>query len=124
MSENWEDEVLQLLSAGRKLDAIAVIRSHTGMSLAESKQFAESLMRGGPQSTASSDDFEREVVQRFQESGKIAAIKLYREEKGVGLKDAKLAVEEIARQHGLPQSTGCASVILLGMLGAGWWWFA
>lgn len=41
------------------------------------------------------------VVQELEQGRKIQAIKLYREQTGVGLREAKEAVEEIARQRGL-----------------------
>ncbi len=41
------------------------------------------------------------VVQELEQGRKIQAIKLYREQTGVGLREAKDAVEEIARQRGL-----------------------
>ncbi len=123
MSDGWEDEVLQLLAAGRKLDAIALIRSETGMSLAESKAFAESLVETtAPQASGNVDELEQEVIARMQESGKIAAIKWYREQRNVGLKDAKLAVEEIATRHGLPTGSGCAGALLLGFDPLATWW--
>jgi ribosomal protein L7/L12 len=41
------------------------------------------------------------VLQKLEQGRKIQAIKLYREQTGVGLKEAKDAVEELARQRGL-----------------------
>jgi len=41
------------------------------------------------------------VVQELEQGRKIQAIKLYREQTGIGLREAKDAVEEIARQRGL-----------------------
>jgi ribosomal protein L7/L12 len=48
----------------------------------------------GPQASAS-------VLGELQQGRTIQAIKLYREETGTGLAEAKNAVEEIARRHGL-----------------------
>jgi len=41
------------------------------------------------------------VLQELEQGRKIQAIKLYRQQTGVGLKEAKDAVEELARQRGL-----------------------
>src|SRR5690349_4130205 len=41
------------------------------------------------------------VLQELEQGRKIQAIKLYREQTGVGLKEAKDAVEELARLRGL-----------------------
>ena len=55
----------------------------------------------------------------LQNGRKIEAIKVYRERHGVGLKEAKDAVEELAGRHGIAaQGSGCAGVVLLGVLGA------
>lgn len=52
---------------------------------------------------------------------KIEAIKLLRNETGMGLKEAKHAVEELERSLGLPPAkTGCSGVMtLLGLIVAG-----
>jgi len=52
---------------------------------------------------------------------KIEAIKLLREETGMGLKEAKHAVEELERSLGLPPAkTGCSGLIaLIGLVLAG-----
>jgi len=53
----------------------------------------------------------------LQAGGKISAIKLYREETGTGLKEAKEAVQELARKHNIVATrTGCAGVLLLIVL--------
>jgi hypothetical protein len=45
---------------------------------------------------------------------KIEAIKLYREQTDLGLKEAKDAVEALAAKHGIkPQQSGCATMLLL-----------
>ncbi|OHB72114.1 MAG: hypothetical protein A2V70_10530 [Planctomycetes bacterium RBG_13_63_9] len=57
------------------------------------------------------------VLAELQAGRKIAAVKLYREATGLGLKAAKDAVEELARRHGIaPARTGCAGVLLLLLL--------
>lgn len=52
---------------------------------------------------------------------KIEAIKLLREETGMGLKEAKHAVEELERSLGLPPAkTGCSGLVtLIGVVVAG-----
>ena len=42
------------------------------------------------------DPFEKTIARTFASEGKISAIKLYRQKTGVGLKDAKEAVEALA----------------------------
>jgi hypothetical protein len=63
------------------------------------------------------DPFEKMIAATFTSSGKISAIKLYREKKGVGLKDAKDAVEALAHKHGIKSTgTGCAEMLLLCLI--------
>ncbi len=54
---------------------------------------------------------------------KIEAIKLLREETGMGLKEAKHAVEDLQRSLGVPDTStsgGCSGVILVvGLVAAG-----
>ena len=61
-----------------------------------------------------SDD---EVLRLLRSGSKIAAIKAYREQTGLGLKEAKDAVEALAAEHEIaPKPSGCAGVVLLATL--------
>jgi hypothetical protein len=61
-----------------------------------------------------------EILELMGAGQKIQAVKLYRERHGVGLKEAKDAVEALAAEHGIAsQSSGCAGVVLLGFVGLG-----
>ncbi len=55
----------------------------------------------------------RQIAEALQKGGKIHAIKLYRKATGVGLKEAKDAVEALAARHGIQPKSGCAGVLLL-----------
>ncbi len=57
-------------------------------------------------------DKEQEILGLLREGRKISAIKLYREKEGVGLKEAKEAVEALAARHGIAQRTGCTTAAL------------
>ena len=58
------------------------------------------------------------VIELVQAGKKIEAIKVYREIHGVGLAEAKDAVETLAAEHGIAaQGSGCAGVVLLAALG-------
>jgi ribosomal protein L7/L12 len=48
------------------------------------------------------------VLAELQQGRQVQAVKLYREETGAGLAEAKAAVDEIADQHGLPSRPGKA----------------
>jgi len=62
-------------------------------------------------------DFEGRLLAELQAGRKIAAVKLYREQTGVGLKEAKDAVEALGEKHGIVATRGgCAGVLVLLLL--------
>jgi hypothetical protein len=66
------------------------------------------------------DSLEAQVLALMGSGQKIEAIKLYRQQTGCGLKNAKDAVEALAAQHGIiSQALGCAGVILAILLAGG-----
>lgn len=92
----------QLVRAGRKIEAIKRYRELTGLGLREAKDaidaMAHSLETGRPGSLPPKSSILREVndseiEQQIRSGHLIDAIKLYREKTGVGLKEAKDAVE-------------------------------
>ncbi len=63
------------------------------------------------------DTIEGRVLRLLQQGQKIPAIKLYREETGAGLKEAKDAVETLGRQYGLKcDASGCGAAVLVAGL--------
>jgi len=120
----FEDEVATLLEQGQKIEAIKRYRERTGVGLKEAKDAVEAIQRGqatpsGPQSDR---DLEDEVVSLLEQGQKIEAIKRYRERTGVGLKEAKDAVEWMAERRGLAtsQGVGCFGVVLLALMSLVW----
>ncbi len=119
-------ELLECVRAGQKIEAIRRLREATGSGLVEAKDAIEALEAGrqtarpdGPPPPASTAD--NEILELLRSGNKIAAIKLYRERTGGGLKDAKEAVEALGRAHGIstPQGVGCggaATMLLLGLV--------
>jgi ribosomal protein L7/L12 len=73
------------------------------------------------------ESLEAQVLALMGSSKKIEAIKLYRQQTGCGLKEAKDAVEALAVKHGIvSKGAGCAGVTLAmllacGVLGIGIW---
>ncbi len=67
-----------------------------------------------PQPEVAPGGFEAEVLELLRGDKKIEAIKVYREKTGIDLKEAKDAVEALAKKHNLTSSgVGCASVLLI-----------
>ena len=116
--------VRSLTEAGQKIEAIKLFRERTGAGLKESKDAVEAIQRGQAFPAASLGDraFEDEVATLLEQGQKIEAIKRYRERTGVGLKEAKDAVERMAERRGLAtsQEAGCFGVVLLAWMFLGW----
>jgi ribosomal protein L7/L12 len=120
---NLAADLRDLLAAGRKIEAIKRYREATGVGLAEAKSVIEALIetlarRAALPADASGDSgLEQEIVSLLQQGRKIAAIKVYRERTGAGLKKAKEAVEAIAANRGIvaPSRSGCLGLLLLLM---------
>jgi ribosomal protein L7/L12 len=115
-------ELLDLLAAGQKLEAIKRYREATGAGLAAAKDAVEALERGEdvPAGEPADSALEEEVVALLGQGRKIDAIKLYRRQTGADLKGAKEAVEEIGvrRQVLAPSGSGCLGVLLFVAVGA------
>ena len=116
--------VRSLTEEGQKIEAIKLFRERTGAGLKEAKDAVEAIQRGqavpsGPQSDR---DLEDEVVSLLEQGQKIEAIKRYHERTGVGLKEAKDAVERMAERCGLAtsQRSGCFGVVLLALMFLVW----
>jgi len=116
MSSDLEEHLRSLLKQGQRLAAIRLYREATGASLAEARTFVVALDKGLPRE-AVEQDFEHQLLELLEQHHKIQAIKLYREQTGAGLKQAKEAVEELARKHHLPTgASGCLGLIGLAFL--------
>ena len=95
----------------------------------EANDAVEALMRDKtlPESESVDADIHDQIVSLLEQGRKIKAIKLYREQTGAGLKDAKDAVETLATVNGIiPKRAGCAGIVLLmvvvsTIIGVGMW---
>jgi ribosomal protein L7/L12 len=99
------DHIRQLVQDGKKIDAIKFVREQTGLGLKEAKDAVEAIERGespdlkpvaAAATTHGVSGVDLGAIDELLRQGqKIEAIKLYREQTGVGLKEAKDAVEAI-----------------------------
>jgi ribosomal protein L7/L12 len=98
------DELRQLVNEKKKIQAIKLYREETGANLQVAKQAVDylegQLQRGEEEERPATLDKGKgsmEEVRRLIQAGrKINAIKAYRQATGVGLKEAKVAVERMA----------------------------
>jgi ribosomal protein L7/L12 len=122
--DSLEGRVLFLMQAGKKIEAVKLYRQETGSGLKEAKDAVEALAAGQPIARRSGESVETngvdpnslegQVLALMRGQKKIWAIKVYREKTGVGLKQAKDAVEALAAKHGInPKGAGCAGMVLL-----------
>ncbi len=86
------DELERLLRAQHKIAAIKLFRQETGTGLREAK-YAVDQIQAAMLPAPPADDNSDAVLQQIAAGNKIQAIKLYRQRTGVGLKEAKQAVE-------------------------------
>lgn len=109
------NEIIGLLQTGKKINAIKVYREVTGSSLAEAKTaiermelaigmygaqaLGEALSKSAPQTNMTEMDPQNmlldEIALLIAKGKKIQAITLYRERTGLGLGDAKAAIEHM-----------------------------
>jgi ribosomal protein L7/L12 len=115
--DEWEQSLLDLLRANRKIDAIKLVRERFGSSLLDAKNYVEGLPLGA--ASPKQRDLSEEVREVLQKSGKIAAIKLYRERTDKGFAEAQQAVEAIAEGRSPTFGGGNPDEALLELLRAG-----
>ncbi len=119
-----DDAIRLLLSQGQKIAAVKLFREQTGVGLAEAKNAVERIERGDGLSDnkapVAAADPDRQILQLLAAGKKIAAIKIYREQTNVGLKEAKDAVEALAAQNGIVPPSGSGCITVLVVLISGW----
>lgn len=94
-------DVMQALQRGDAVEAIKLLRRATGLDLRTAKEVIDEHLRGNPLPAAASfgkpkaplGPLPADVAEAIQRGNKVEAIKLMREATGLGLKEAKDAVE-------------------------------
>jgi ribosomal protein L7/L12 len=102
-------QVVDALQSGHILDAIKLLRDAKGLGLQDAKDVADRYLRGNTVVAAPSrfpGAPPPDVVSALQQGRKIEAIRLMRERTGLGLKEAKDAVDAFEAQTQLMQGTG------------------
>ena len=121
---DWQEQIHSLLQSGKKIEAIKIYRQATGVGLKEAKDAVEALERGEPiaiseaPAAVSSGDLEADVRAALAQGSKIEAIKIYRQATGLGLKEAKDAVEAMERGETLAAPPPQPTPALIGSLDA------
>ncbi len=124
LTGDWQEQIHSLLQSGKKIEAIKIYRQATGVGLKEAKDAVEALERGEPiaiseaPAAVSSGDLEADVRAALAQGSKIEAIKIYRQATGLGLKEAKDAVEAMERGETLAAPPPQPTPALIGSLDA------
>jgi ribosomal protein L7/L12 len=133
------EDVRQAMDAGRKLDAIRLLRVHTGLDLAAAKAAVEANGLPAHPAVASvpfgnaGQQWPPAARAALDAGQKIEAIRLLRQARGIGLKEAKAIVDAAQHQpHASPgRSPGQVEnsplnaarwVVLAVLLGLVAWW--
>ena len=98
-----KQQIRQIAQSGKVIEAIKEYRLLTNASLKDAKGAVEALMRGdyvdgpAPANPSAGSSQERQILDLMSQGREIDAIKLYRSWTSAGLKEAKNAVEAMAR---------------------------
>lgn len=117
----FRDQLIRLLSENQRVQAVAAYRRRTGVELNTAMAAIDALERDHEFDVTPADaDLEWEIIGYLERGEKISAIRFYREKTGLGLKEAKDAVEAIEVRMGLAHDVesagGCFGMLLLAML--------
>ena len=123
LSEDERQNIINCIRSGSKIEAIKIFREATGADLAESKRVIETLAAEiSANAPPLSGTGENDVAALLAQGNKIAAIKLYREKTGVGLKEAKDKIEALAESldgQNAPmvksKASGCGTSVFAAM---------
>lgn len=124
---NDYERIAELIEQGRKLEAIELLRENTGISLAEAKEQIERLIAeeaGQPvpaeRTGLDTQGLPEDVLALARAGRKIEAIKVLRQRKRLGLKEAKEQIEAVTGTGTNPRAliiAAAVAVLLLGLLG-------
>jgi ribosomal protein L7/L12 len=122
ISDNDLEAVRAEMRAGRKIEAIKLLRETTGLGLAEAKQFVERLEHDPQAVPAELGRLSDSDVQQIQAAvfagDKIGAIKLHRTASGFGLKESKDFIEALEAELRRTEPTKFTAAPAKGCVGA------
>ena len=110
--------VLDALARGQTIEAIKLLREARGLGLKEAKDIVDAQLAGAPSSLPASS-FEQtmpagalaaNVIDALHRGNKIEAVRLVRDQTGMGLKEAKDAVDAYERTHPKTSNTSPGQV--------------
>lgn len=105
--EKLPPHIIAEIRTGNKIEAIKLLREATGLGLKEAKDAIEAYHRSAPAQHVTTKDtpspppgeFPAEVIDALRQGQPAEAIKLLRDQTGLGLKEAKDAVDTYQAVH-------------------------
>ena len=96
--------ILNEIKLGNKIEAIKMLREQLGISLIEAKDLVEKVSSsdiesGGNKINQSTNSVSERALNFLRQGKKIDAIKVVREETGLGLKDSKELIEKVIEEN-------------------------
>ncbi len=98
MDTQLESQIQQLLQRGEKLEAIKLMREHTGLGLSEAKKAVEAL-ESKTATQPKDSEIEAKVRELVQQGKALEAIQLVRSAKGSDLKESREYVDFFVLEH-------------------------
>ena len=116
------DHIRKALEQGRKIEAIKQLREAEGLGLKEAKDIIDQYEGKTPREFSGVLSDPASVAEALQGGHKILAIKRLREQTGMGLKEAKEAIESMQKDLYGPTQTGHSNrlswaIIVLALIG-------
>lgn len=115
------EHIAELIRHGRKIEAIKILREETGVDLKTAKEAVDRLDADpafDPIPALNTEGISDDVLLLAWERQLIPAIKLLRQQSGLGLKEAKEMVEQLPVDPDLPQPSARSAVVSLVIAGA------
>jgi ribosomal protein L7/L12 len=120
-----------LVAAGQKIEAIKLLREATGLGLADAKSAIDAVGSGAPipphvlqridahAADASAEDLPADVLAAAATGNRIEAIRLLREQRGLGLKEAKDLLDRVVPVPAGAKKGCLLPLFCLGLVGWG-----
>ncbi len=124
-SSDLPPDVVAALQRGDTIDAIKLLRATRGLGLKEAKDAVDAYARGAQAQSpplACESSLPLDVVSALKQGNKIEAIRLLRARTGLGLKEAKDAVEAVPHESRSPADEDSPGKVTQS--GAPLWWLA
>jgi ribosomal protein L7/L12 len=118
--KDLEQRVRELMALGKKIEAIREVREATGLGLADATAAVEKWESGGTLPAPAAPvpaDLPLDVTDLARQGKTIEAIQLLRAQRPMGLREAKLLVDQVSLAPGVKRS-GCAGAVLVALGGA------